>query len=358
VSSLGRDAANGRRPNPCLSQAFSLSFLQLPISVLGKEKPLSSQKPPEPRGLLRILASVFSGALFGWFLSKLNPPIEQSTKTIPSQDSTDDRNAQSNPPLPLTVRIESYPPPSISEETKTEKKEQRFISRGNFIATCLTSILAAGLLIVTCKYVSYTYRTWREMQQQTRILAEAQRPWVMGFPVISKFAFMPDGSGQVWVSWRVDNFGHSPAFGIHIQNEIVLTSPKDKRFENTTVSAIPTDRQKEICEPMRKQPITSDWSAFFTLFPEQSGGTKTTLIQISKEYIQGASYIENREQGPIIDPALVGCFDYTFQAYPVIHHQTGFAYMIVGPSGGIPVGKNPDPKKLAVFDYYIGEYAD
>src|SRR5256885_12925407 len=73
----------------------------------------SSQNPPEPRGLLHTLAAVFSGVLFGLFLSKFKTPPQQSMKGTTPSTETDDKNnsGQNFPPLPM----QAPPTPSSSE---------------------------------------------------------------------------------------------------------------------------------------------------------------------------------------------------------------------------------------------------
>jgi hypothetical protein len=176
----------------------------------------SSQNSPEPEGLLRILAAAFSGVLFGWLLSKLKTPIQQSTETVHPSAHTDDSRTEAKPPLPLAVTIESYPPPSISEEDKADKKEQRWLNRRTFIATLFTALFAGGLLIVTSKYARYTYRMWGEMQQQTCIQREAsintERAWVgLDSPPKVEVDSLKQKRFTAQITLTAKNFGKGPA---------------------------------------------------------------------------------------------------------------------------------------------------
>lgn len=150
-----------KRLDPCFLAIFWSESLEH-----GKASSSSSQKPQLLRGLLGILVvvSVFVAS----FWSKFKTPIEQSAKPIRPQDSTNNDSSQSGPPLPLRVRIESYSPSPISEDERAEKSEERFLRRGNFVATALTAIFALGLLCVTYRYPKYTYNMWCEMQKQTQ----------------------------------------------------------------------------------------------------------------------------------------------------------------------------------------------
>jgi hypothetical protein len=138
--------ASEKRPNPFLSFVF------------WEHKTMTSspsQNPDEPSGLLHTLAIVFSGFLFGFFLSKLKAPIQDSAEPIHPQDSTGNRKTEAKPPLPVAVTIESYPPPTVSEEEKANKGEEKFLKRGNFVAGCITALITMGILCVTWNYTNY-----------------------------------------------------------------------------------------------------------------------------------------------------------------------------------------------------------
>lgn len=115
-----------------------------------------SQNSPEPRGLLHILASAFSGVLFGLFLSKLNTPSNDPThrnrESAHPKDNPGPETTRSPLQIPITSQVPPAPahyyPDSRKDNTPPWKKWTEIVAVG----------VACGLLIAN---VIVTIGTWR-----------------------------------------------------------------------------------------------------------------------------------------------------------------------------------------------------
>lgn len=196
-----------------------------------KEPSSSAQKPSLLLGLSTVvMASAFIASIW----SRFKTPIEQSDESANPKPSTNDKSAQTSPPLSLAVRVESYPQAPITKEEQAEKREERFIRRGNFLATALTAIFAAGLLYVTAKYARYTYNMWKEMQGQTCIQRAAamnsERAWVgLDGPPTVEIGLMEDRKKMAaTISLTVKNFGKGPALSLMASANIIPSDPSNR----------------------------------------------------------------------------------------------------------------------------------
>jgi hypothetical protein len=327
----------------------------------GTAPSLPSQNSPEPRGLLGILASAFSGVLFGWFFSKLKTPIQQSAESPHPQSHTDDSRTQTQPPLPIAVRIESYPPPTVSKEEQTERKWRNRREWGNLVATLFTALFAGGLLVITYVYAKYTYKMWQEMQTQTRTaqqqLEATQRPWIkiidvvptgnnpivggLSFQKIGPYKDAPDIRVQATIQVKLSftNVGHSVA---EVTPTMELFTPQFSTSEYW--SRISTEEQR-FCGSPDMRAVTAQK---LTVFPGE---------QKPSEWDAGLSTpirpenVNHLPDGAGITPALIICVSYRHEGLPslyqtralyeISHEGTGVRFFDTGPCNLHPFTNAP-----------------
>lgn len=181
------------------------------------------QNPDEPSGLLKTLASVFSGVLFGLFLSKLNTPHDDSKRTVNTQDnageeSVDRHDLAYRSARTMTAMEPPQPPPH--QYYPTDERRDRY-SRWVFWVQLLT-------LIALIVYAAFTYgllcETHKSVQQADNNFRIDQRAWVTisEIPVDSK----KDGDWTVHLVFK--NTGRTPAknFTIKVVGEPVAKGGK------------------------------------------------------------------------------------------------------------------------------------
>ena len=196
-----------------------------------KDSASSSRRPSLFRDLLGSLV-VFC-VFVASFWSKFKTPVEQSAESRHPQNNTNQGCDRTKPPSPLAVTIESYPPPPITQKDEAEKKEERFLKRGNFVATALTAAFAFGLLCVTYKYAKYTYNMWIEMQGQTCIQRDAsmnaERAWVgLDAPPSVNIGLLEHGRTGATIDFTVKDYGKGPAFSVMASAQVVPSNTDNR----------------------------------------------------------------------------------------------------------------------------------
>jgi hypothetical protein len=78
-----------------------------------------SQNPDEQPGLLKILASVFSGVLFGWFFSKLDTPAKDNGEPIHPKDNPRPETSLGALQIPVTPQI----PPTPAQHYQPDRRK-------------------------------------------------------------------------------------------------------------------------------------------------------------------------------------------------------------------------------------------
>jgi len=184
------------------------------------------------------------------------------------------------------------------------------------------------------------------------------RPWVtFRLLVTGPFEFDDKGTAHLKLRITVKNIGHSIARDINIQAEMFPYSFKQTEFFQ------PVDRQKKLCEPLRKAAV-DEHSPGVTLFPEEEF-TQNLGPTISMKEIDSAILPTRQPPGRYIEPMLIGCIDYRYSFAPE-HHQTGFIYNIyrinsADPFHGyaIQVNKTLPISGFRLESYFFGgNYAD
>jgi hypothetical protein len=282
-----------------------------------------SQNAEEPPSLLRVLASVVSGALFGLFLSRLRAPVGRSTGAEHGQNTVDQepRRRETEPSNALRVVVESLP----SAETLSGKQRAREARKEWYQWGMLgVQTLTLGAVVV---YACLTYKQWRTMQysfnesqHQTRIyqqqLETAARPWIkiVGVKTRGDGAVVPALSfqkslGNQQATFQLDiavrNIGHSVA-DLAVRFELFFPMWKD--FGN----AVPAEERRFCESPMGK--ALPDYYPKFVLFPDEPFDW----------YGAGASYVDasNTNHFPqlgdqaYVIPVVIVCANYRLGSLP------------------------------------------
>jgi hypothetical protein len=161
---------------------------------------LPDQNSQEPSRLLRILVSVFSGALFGYVLSKLTAPTQNADAPVNANDPTDNETAcRENiagssrgiavPPVTPTNRPPSRTEPNDNGQERP-KRHGQLVQWLIFLATAFYAVIA--------------YDQW---QTQINAMKVDQRAWVTVSDVIP--TRQKDGSSIIRVTFK--NTGKTPA---------------------------------------------------------------------------------------------------------------------------------------------------
>jgi hypothetical protein len=181
-----------------------------------------SQNPDNSSGLLKTLGAVFSGVLFGLFLSKLKSPTQQSVGSVSSNTDSDSETNRGNvlPSVP-TQTLPSPPNPGNPCQCCHHRIPRWKIALdvGMFLAT-------VGAFIAAAIYAGITHRMWTEMQQQTCIQREAttnaKRAWI-GLSETPKVQ-VSSLAGKTYsanTELSIKNFGEGPA-----QNVFFMSQPR------------------------------------------------------------------------------------------------------------------------------------
>jgi hypothetical protein len=179
----------------------------------------SSQNPDEPSGLLKILASVFSGVLFGLFLSKLDTPTENDRKSVHPQN-----NPRPETPLgPLQIPVAPQVPPAPTKQYYPDRRKddtQRWKKNTEIVAVGIAGGLLVANIFVTvgtwkaakaAKHAANTADATLKSSQQS--FETDQRPYVVtdGVPSFS-FNAKTKKVNFAEASIRLKNTGRTPAF--------------------------------------------------------------------------------------------------------------------------------------------------
>lgn len=203
-----------------------------------------SQNQQEPSGLLHVLASVFSGVLFGMFLSRLR--TSASKPSYDTRESIQPKNVstQQEPPSTVVGLSEFLPPKadhrcphSRTDNTPQWKKKTEIAA----------VVIASGLLVVN---ILVTIGTWKAanaakegVELTRRQVVESQEAIIApeesgGF---GGFSFFADRVGTV--GFTLKNIGHVTAVNVTINFTAQLISLPEKRPVKEILS-------NKFCEPL------------------------------------------------------------------------------------------------------------
>ena len=161
----------------------------------------SSQNSDGPPGLLHTLAAVFSGVLFGLFLSKLRALIQDSSETVHVENPTPHETPQSEH-MPQSPEGESYLP---FHQPIAHQAEIHPIEDGRKTTMRDRHLVRMVDLRCYCRLCSYRVYQWRA---QINALKIDERAWV----VVSLRGSIQWQEGlPVSVGYRISNVGKTPA---------------------------------------------------------------------------------------------------------------------------------------------------
>jgi hypothetical protein len=175
----------------------------------------SSQNSREPRGLLYILASVFSGVLFGLFFSQLRTPLQDSHEFIQPQENT---GTEANNPYEERLQGGPSTKPRVPEADAEKKKAYsgcaNFFRWGNLIVQILIFVAASF-------YGGVSYFQWQSQQRATKI---DERAW-MGFSLPSGLQIQKDAitkqAQALLIPIQIINTGKTVAK--NVSGDVVIT---------------------------------------------------------------------------------------------------------------------------------------
>jgi len=171
---------------------------------------LPSQNSEEQPGLLKTLAAVFSGVLFGLFLSKLRAPIQENRKSVSPQEYTGEE--RSSRPFQSPIVAEIAPAPPHQSEANGRKNDTPLWKK---VLEWGALGVAIGLLVVNI----FQFRLTREQ------VHTGQRAYlVFRHPVLAELP-APEQSPEVSV--ELQNSGQTPATDVRITLVIFVANSPD-----------------------------------------------------------------------------------------------------------------------------------
>ena len=123
-----------------------------------------SQNPDEQPGLLKILASVFSGVLFGLFLSKFDTPTKNDGEPIHPKDNPRPETTLGSLQVPATPQV----PPTPTQHYYPDRRKDstpRWKKWTEIVAVCI----AGGLLIANAFVTVGTWKAAKAARDAARI---------------------------------------------------------------------------------------------------------------------------------------------------------------------------------------------
>jgi hypothetical protein len=218
--------------------------------------------------------------------------------------------------------------------------------------------VALGLLIVNYFQMRSTETAAQGAADAASTAAKqlemSERPWVVeDFTVSGPLLFMPNGNATITIQSNIRNIGHSVA--IDVEDHIAGFPAERGNFDRAI------SEQKGMCDRMRERPVIPGGSSGAIMFPGAEPDKAENTLTFTKEEIHKAQIRGNGIAPDIVSFVVYGCVNYGF-VFSKEHHQTGFAYEIVRPSGQqigtlpIQVGVNLLPSQLTIRRYLFGRF--
>jgi hypothetical protein len=159
-----------------------------------------SQTPDEEPGLLKILASVFSGILFGWLLSKFDAPNQEVGESTPQQDApTPETQRGMSASSPLIIHA-----PANAPETENGERDTPFWEKATVLITLGLLVVNIFLWCATNKAANAAKDSVKLAEKNARI---DERAWVAVSNISSEFRQNEDWT----VRLIFKNTGKTPA---------------------------------------------------------------------------------------------------------------------------------------------------
>jgi hypothetical protein len=153
-----------------------------------REPSSSAQSSRGPQGLLYILVSAFA-SWFGWSLSKVKTPNENSGEPVPPQDTPNNPHD----PTPRNATIVPNIPPSPANSNNANRSQKK-APLWEKLAAAAVAIGTIGLLVVNIFLLSST-------QRQLTSFENSQR----GQLTIENFSYVPDDPHVHYELWNRGN---------------------------------------------------------------------------------------------------------------------------------------------------------
>jgi hypothetical protein len=277
-------------------------------------------------------------------LTALNPKHHNGSS---DHNSTDYHNRQHTIDGPIVCIPAAK---SVEEKTENEKKNRRETIKFRVeIVSAIVLFVYAGL---TAVIAFYSIRAANAAKKAAGAAAEQaemlDRPWVTISPVISGPLIYSDKRVTMSFLFVPKNIGHSPAQDVLIIPELIPVFMGDDVREE----------QKRICSGA---PSININFPKYVLFPEEPFSEPFGLDMSHESIVvHWGKLPPNIPEPDPIPIGLVGCVDYTYESSPR-HHQTGFAFDIVLPNGGMPLRSlSPIPPTSLVLRQHAngGHFAD
>lgn len=184
-----------------------------------------SQNSGEQPGLLKILGAVFSGVLFGLFLSKLKTPAQQSIESISPKTKTSDKKDSAYDLSSFSTQIPPSPPTTENPCKCCHHKTPWWkivLEIGTFVAAVGALVATARYAYIAAEQLVSMNSTYDQIRKQTRTNQEsvlrAARPMI-GF-VGNKLAVQRTPT-MLRVSYRLKNSGQIPGRRLVIRYDFV-----------------------------------------------------------------------------------------------------------------------------------------
>ena len=168
------------------------------------------------KSLRHTLASVLS--FFASLWSRFKSPRKKSVEPVHQQNNTNDGGAESNNELRRIVTAESYPPPTITKKQEAGEKRKELREWGALGFQGGTAVVAFLLLVVTCRYVSFTKKIMEATMDQEEL---GTNPYIdLSRATITAPTFSKENA--VILSLWLINTGRTPAKNVRIEKKMAI----------------------------------------------------------------------------------------------------------------------------------------
>lgn len=186
--------------------------------------------------LPHILATLFSLFVLSYLFSRRKTLLNKTAPPInPQTNAGDTTHGGVELGYPIRVIVDRLPP-FPPEEHKAKKPRAEIWKETKYLLEFFTVFLALGLFVVTWTYTRYTYEMWCEMQAQTHISQEGQRPWIGVSKIeVADDLIYKDAGVEFKFNYVLKNVGRSPGLAVvygkvvDVQNEKALKDFCDQK---------------------------------------------------------------------------------------------------------------------------------
>jgi hypothetical protein len=192
------------------------------------------QNSDEPSGLLRTVVAVFSGVLFGVFLSKLRTPIKKSGKSEPPQEYTGEERSDRPFQPPIVTKIAPAPPQqNEANGTKDDTPPWKKIAERSI------AVATVGLLVINIFVFCATKKAADAARDSANTAGESLHSVERAYMVFRTVNIIggtenrPTGELRFWNIYGIwENVGATTARHVyqHIGSQAIPNEPDEKTF--------------------------------------------------------------------------------------------------------------------------------